>query len=451
MATEKRFFPTSIVDEIASLFEVSTQNSLTYGFTLTLEGEVNSEVVRETLDACLDLYPKLKCVLVNHYPSLKRWFRYSWEYRDIKGEDILEEIEDLDPKRICKDAISYFRHYHFSHSIDITRETPLKVMLIRQPRWVHLVFFVHHAASDGIGFIFFLQNFIKFYEEIFYHHKKEVDYSPDFKSISLPESRFRREHFSLWYHYDYLKYSALLQREPAAQLRSEGRESSTKRLPATIREITPFQLKKIRTTVKKHHTTINHYLLAAMFNTIKKWNPQWDNNLERIHINVPVNLRSPEDRTLGNIHSAFNISFRPELIDNMDNMLKLIREEQTALMECDFARTNANITWLSKPIPLKLKMLIFKHRAHSFYPTFTLSNMGIGHLNPQHKDEEGFHYMGPARICSISTIANPVTWPQVVVLTYNDRMVMSLSVSRSRFSLEAAERFLDSYIQELTE
>jgi hypothetical protein len=57
--------------------------------------------------------------------------------------------------------------------------------------------------------------------------------------------------------------------------------------------------------------------------------------------------------------------------------------------------------------------------------------------------------MGPARICSIHCIASPVPWPQVDIITYNGRMSMSLSVLRSRFSSEDAEKFLDSFIKEL--
>jgi len=451
MVSEQRFFPASIADEVAYLFQVSTQSSLTFGFIITLEGEVSVEVVREALDACLNLYPKFKCVLVNHYPSLRRWFRYSWEYRDITSRDILEEIEDLNPNHSRKDVMSYFRHYHFLYCIEVTRQTPLKVVFLRQPKWVNLIFFCHHAATDGIGFVFFIQRFIQFYEESFYHQKKKDEYAPDFRVISQPEIKFPWRHFSLRNYYAYLKYNALLQREPSAQVRSRGGGDLMKTLPAVVREISPPQLKMIRTTVKRYRTTINHYLLATMFRTIKKWNQQWGEKSERIYINVPVNLRSPEDRILGNILSAFNISFRSDMIDNNGRFLKLIQEEQTSLMESDLARTNVNLTWFLKPLPLKLKMLMFKHYAHTFYPTLTLSNMGICYLNPHQKDKEGFHYMGPARICSISAIANPVKWPQMVIMTYNERMAISISVSRSRFSLETVESFLDFFIRELIE
>ncbi|UCG94205.1 MAG: hypothetical protein JSW13_00070, partial [Candidatus Aerophobus sp.] len=92
-----------------------------------------------------------------------------------------------------------------------------------------------------------------------------------------------------------------------------------------------------------------------------------------------------------------------------------------------------------------------KHHIHSFYPSLSFTNLGIFPPNPSHKKEEGFHYMGPARICSISCIGIANPWPMVLVLTYNDRMAISLSVSSSRFSFEVVERFLDSFIQELTE
>jgi NRPS condensation-like uncharacterized protein len=299
--------------------------------------------------------------------------------------------------------------------------------------------------------MFFLQSFVKFYEELFYHHTIEDSASPLFKSISQPEKRFPREHSSPRCYYKYLEHFSLLQRDPPVQLQSErGEEDLAKQLPVTARELTPLELKHIRTTAKKHHTTINHYLLAAMFVTIKKWNEQWDNIAERIYINIPVNLRAREDCTLGNIISGFNISFRPEGIETRDKLLPLVREEQASALKHDIARTNVNITWLLKPLLLSVKKLMFKQRGHKLYPTFTLSNMGIGHFNPQHMDEEGFQYLGPARIARINVIANPVIWPQMVVLTYNNRMTMSLSVSRSHFSLNGAEQFLDSYIQELT-
>ena len=76
---KKQFYQASIVDELAHLMEKPLNTSITQGWTFTLEGEVNSSAIREALDRCLTLYPKLKCTLTKDYPSFKRAFRYCWE------------------------------------------------------------------------------------------------------------------------------------------------------------------------------------------------------------------------------------------------------------------------------------------------------------------------------------------------------------------------------------
>ncbi len=449
--TEKKFFPASIIDETVYIMERVIRTSLTGTFIITLEGEVSSKVVREALDACLNLYPKFKCVLVNNYPSPKRWFRYCWEYRDTKSENILKEIPDLNQNYNPQEVFTYCMQNHLFTFLDITRQVPVQLTLIRQPNQVTLLFTFHHAAVDGIGVILFIQEFIQLYEKIFYHRKTDDDYSPDFKAISQPEIKFPWRHFSLRNYYAYLKHSILLKREPSAQIQTQGRKDSKRMLLTAVREINTSQLKTIRTTVKKYHVTFNDYLLAAMFQTIKKWNQQGGEKSQRIYINVPVNLRSPEDATVGNILSGFNISFMPGLIGEKQEMVRLIRKEFISMMKNDMARTILSLSWILKLIPLKIKMLMFKHHPQTLYPTLALSNIGICNPNPSHKDKEGFHYMGSARISNISFITSAVPWPQVVVLTYNERMTICLSVFRSHFSQEAAEKLLDSFVIELTE
>jgi len=59
--------------------------------------------------------------------------------------------------------------------------------------------------------------------------------------------------------------------------------------------------------------------------------------------------------------------------------------------------------------------------------------------------------MGPARILNMCFIGYAAPWPQLVAMTYNGRMTISLSVFRSQFSLESAEAFLDSFIEAINE
>jgi len=448
---ERHLFPASIVDELTYCVEKTDKNPLIQGWIFTLEGEVCSRTLQAALDTSLNYYPKFKCLIVKNYPSLKRWFRYCWEYRDIKSRDVFQEIEDHEPSRSNRDATAYYIQNHFALSMDIDYQSPLKVLLIRQPKQASLIFVFHHAAVDGIGGSFFIQKFIQFYEDIFYQRKKEDEYPPDFKSISQPEIKFRWYHFSPKCIYSYLKYTALLRKEPAAQLHPQGEEEGTRKFLAVVREIPPQQFKTIRTISKNYQATINDHLLASMFQTIKKWNAKWTDKSERIYITVPLNLRSPEDRTMGNILSGFNISLRSESIGKKVKTVRLVQEDLTSMLKNDIARTTVNLAWFLKLIPLKIKLLFYKHLPQIASPTFSLSNLGVFSPNSSHKDEKGFHYMGPARICSITGIPPAGQWVGMAVFTYNNRMALSLTALSSQFSSEAAGELLDSFIGELIE
>jgi len=451
METAKQLFPASIVDEAAYLAEIANRSSLTNWLILTLEGEVPSRTIQDTLDACLDLYPKLKCILVNHYPSLKRWFRYRWKCQDITSGDIFQEIKDVNVAHDPREVVSYCQKNNYLSNLDITSHSPSKVLLVRNTDSTMLIFMSHHAALDGLGGFLFLRNFIRIYEDIFYHKNKERKYIPDFEAISQPEIKFRLDRSSLSSFYNFLKHSSLMLRETPVQLHPQDGEGPEGKLLAVAQEVDPDQFKQIRKHAKEHHVSLNDYLLAAMFQTIKNWNQQWNEKPGRIYINMPVSLRSPSDPITGNFISGFNISFRPELIGEKGELLKLINKKRFSLMKSNVATGALNMLVPFKLLPLKLKEYLSTHSSPTLHPTLTFSNLGIAILNASHRDEEGFHCMGPARICRTIPINFLAPWPQVDALIYHNRIVITLSVFRSRFSPEAAEKFLNSFIRELTE
>jgi hypothetical protein len=71
---------------------------------------------------------------------------------------------------------------------------------------------------------------------------------------------------------------------------------------------------------------------------------------------------------------------------------------------------------------------------------------GIHHVQGIHPDEA----LGSARIRTMCFIGYAAPWPQLIALTYNNRMNISLSVFRSQFSLQAAQDFLNAFIEEIT-
>jgi len=122
-----------------------------------------------------------------------------------------------------------------------------------------------------------------------------------------------------------------------------------------------------------------------------------------------------------------------------------------ALTRNDIAQTMVNLSCLLKPIPLALRKLLLKYAIPGFSPTLLLSNLGVLSPNPSHKDEQGFHYLGPARICNIHLIPNAGTWPDLLVSTYNKQLAVTIAVVSSCFSQEEAERFLNCFVSTLME
>ena len=270
--TKKQILPASIADETAYFMEQAVNSCITGGWILSLEGTIDSNIIARALDATLNYYPKFKCTLSKKYPSLKRWFRYCWEYHDdITSADILDEVDETDTNPE-EDVLSYYRRFHPSHRIDVTRQVPVKVLLIKQLKHAVIIIFFHHSATDGIGCHLFIRKLIQFHDEILFDQKPIDDASPDFKLISQPKITAPWRNVSLREFYSFLRVKAFLQREPAVQIHCPGGEGSWGASMAVGREILPHQFKRLKATAKKTHVTLNDYLISAMFQSIKQWN-----------------------------------------------------------------------------------------------------------------------------------------------------------------------------------
>ena len=448
--TEKRFFPSSIIDDITYCTDRAYANlSLNYAWIFTLEGEVSTDVAQRALDNTLHFYPKARCILVNSYPSYKRWFRHCWQYTRTTAKDILEEIQLPGSHCSSEGAVNYYITNHARFSIDLSYQVPLKVVLLRTPQRVFLFFIMHHAVADGLGGFFFIQKFIQYYEDIIYGREQDLPNQPDFNSISSPEIKFRWSNFSSRFLRPHFRHFSLMRREPSLSLFSHKTEGISGDFLATVRNLTPPQLEAIRTITKRNKATINDYLLASMFKTIKAWSQQWTDQSNRLYITVPISLRPPEDRTLSNILSGVTVSLKPEQIGGKEEMLPLIREEINTMVNSNMPRTVNNLSSLLKPLPIPLRISIMKHSTPSIAPSIVMSNMGILSPNPIHRDEDGFDYMGPARICNIHGMPPVGAWPMLFICAYNKRMIFNLSFLNSYFSQETGERFLNAFLEEI--
>ncbi|MBN2297746.1 MAG: hypothetical protein JXM72_04095, partial [Deltaproteobacteria bacterium] len=349
----ERLFPASIVDDITHCVDRAYPGLvLNYAWILTLEGAVSTEICLKALDKTLDYYPKSRCILTDQYPSWKRRFRYCWKMTGCEGRDIFREMNLPDANSTIEDVLGYYVTNHASLAMELSSHIPLKVLLIRQPERAFLFLIMHHAAADGLGGFFFIQKFIRYYEDLLYGREETNAPAVNFEDISLPDVRFRWSDFSPRSLRPFLQNYLLMLREPALNVYPGKTKTIIGTFNATVRDIPPERLTGIRGIAKQHGSTINDYLLAAMFKTVKKWSGEWTAPADRIYITVPMSLRPPEDRTLSNILSGVTISLKPASIGAAEEMLPRIRKEIATLAERNVARTLIHFSSLLKPLPV---------------------------------------------------------------------------------------------------
>jgi NRPS condensation-like uncharacterized protein len=448
---ESKLFPLSIVDDLIYCLDKAYPSLVfNYAWILTLEGEVSTEILLNALDKTMDYYPKSRCVITDEYPSYKRWFRYCWKLTECPSRDIFREmVLPADTQFTFEDALTYYVDHHALLAIDLSSHIPLRVLLIRQPGRAYLFFIMHHAAADGLSGFFFIQQFIRYYEDMLYGRKEVNAPAVKFEDISLPDVRFRWRHFSPRRLRPFFENFFLTLKEPPLNTYPAKTRTIIGKFNATVRWLSPDRMVEIRHASKQYGATVNDYLLATMFQTVKKWCREWITPSDRIYINVPMSLRSPEDRTLSNIFSSVTMSLKPGLITGKEEMLPLIRKEIAALTASKIAETLINFSLLIKPLPIVSRRSHYRALTPSYASTIVLSNMGILSPNPSHRDEEGFHCLGGARIRELYGIPAVHVWPMLLLYTYNDRMIFNMSFLESYLSPEAAGSFIDSFLSEL--
>ena len=92
MQAKPQFFPASIMDETAYFMERAGNTTVTNGWTLTLEGEVDLGSVMKALLATFDCYPKYKCVLAKTTLLSSDGFATAGIRESVNPENVFQEM-----------------------------------------------------------------------------------------------------------------------------------------------------------------------------------------------------------------------------------------------------------------------------------------------------------------------------------------------------------------------
>lgn len=359
MEKSRKLIPLSCVDKFVLAID-SKDEPMVFHVIATLKGGVNPERLNQAFLSAIEFHPVMKTVI-----SRGKIFRgkYFWPLREVK-EDFDRNILAFQDLAKLKDE-EYERRLSLwlNTPIDLEREFPFKVLLIRRKEFeFSLIFSFHHCATDGTGARCFILTAIGQYikgsgDLSLPGHMEEPKKGDELLRSAVSQGSgwrgFRKRTSSLLGLFPIL-IAKLYPPTRVAYERSrqlgrvhiihgtinaselKGVTYMSKSLGVSIKDlVTAISPDLVRSglfddvtafTEKMRLGTINDLLLAACFRAVERWNRIHGRISKKISIMVPINIR-PMDHlyeTVSNQLSMISISTNTKDRDDPSELLSTV-------------------------------------------------------------------------------------------------------------------------------
>jgi NRPS condensation-like uncharacterized protein len=218
----------------------------------------------------------------------------NWRYFDAGYSwDILDRLSEV-PFRIaeCADELAVDeareRHFDFSPSLDVA--PPFAVLLAHAPAGDAIVLNLNHAAADGIGAARLMLSILRAYAE-------EEDPVPAFDPLEVRDVLALAGADSAAERYQRTRALMRLAAQQGAPATRVARDGATDR-PGYGFEFMSLPADETAALADRRPpgSTFNDVLLGALAVTVARWNELHGQEVGRIALTMPVNLRPEEWR-----------------------------------------------------------------------------------------------------------------------------------------------------------
>ena len=347
-----------------------------------------------------------------------------------------------------------------SESIDLRREVGLRIWFRVGDDACRITLQVHHACTDGTGVYRFLGDLLACYG-IRTGDGKDL---PELSNVDPRLLRDRRRRMSktaqgsarsfvktgLGHAWDVFGKRVRPLSTPAAATPSP----KTSFPGICSRSFTRDEHKALRAAAGAHGVMLNDLLLAEMFQTVRQWNQQLDNQPGRdwLRIMMPYDLRDKDDYEMpaANMTSYTFITRRSSDCEDFDRLVRDIRDETARIKHGRMGTTFIDAIMLADFAPRVLRYLLGRDRCIS---TVILSNIGEPSRRftarlPRRRGKVVCGNLVLEAICGVPPLRkrSHATW---AIFTYAREMTISLRCDPYRFTSEQTAALLDIYMQRL--
>lgn len=233
--------------------------------------------------------------------------------------------------------------------IDLTREIGLRIAVRHDRTIARVSFQFHHAATDGLGAMRFIGDWLGIYGQLTAATGVEI---PELEPVNLELLKHRSQ---LWPTGDkprrgflartvcrVLQFLSQMPVPLAPPSRSRGRPAGEQQLPPFVTRKLPRDVYKgLKDEAAARGATVNDLLVLDMFQTIREWNRQHGRNAEGgwYRIGVPLSLRTPLEDELpaANVLSFLFLTRRARDCDPQrdreDELLSYVHRETETVVQ----------------------------------------------------------------------------------------------------------------------
>ncbi len=432
---------------------------MVFHLILTVEGQVDVPRLSQALISVLRRHPGMRATVCR---GRFRCFRRVREPCENETLNVLDLGESRKPDNLdCVDVDSRYEECLYewmNRPLDIEREFPLRVLLLRRSASeCTLVFTFHHTSADGLRALGFVREVVESYNGEIRGDTQSADDPRMFQRgdelFQLAQAQRPRVR-----HY-YLKIvSSLFHRffvapfSPPARI-VHDRSGDSEDIYFCSATLKPAELGRIKAEAESVGVSVNDFLVAACFGAVEKWNASCGRRCNRISVMVPVDTR-PKGyrRVVSNQVSFISVSTRPRdrveaavLLRNVSTKIKHAARQRTAFGIIYFVYACSRL-----PLPIMTSIARFFILTRVYLDTVLLTNVGV--IWPRASGADGGESrMGNARIVDFRATA-PVVTPMGMSLytgTYNERVGITLAYKTALFSRNKAETFMSRYLDEI--
>ncbi|MEA2634030.1 MAG: hypothetical protein QOH92_797 [Chloroflexota bacterium] len=396
-----------------------------------LEARVGGRLDAERLARAL-------AVAVQQHP-IARARLASWRYSDRQYSwDILDRLSEV-PFQIanCRDeaALDKARERHFAFSPSLDTAPPFAALLAHVPDGDAIVLNLNHAAVDGIGAVRLMLSILRAYAQ-------KEDPVPSVDPLEVRDVLALAGAHSTAERYRRMRAVMRLAPRQLTPTTRVARDGGSDR-PGYGFDF--MSLSVDETTAVGHRrtpdTTVNDVLLGALAVTVARWNETHGQDVGRIALTMPVNLRPDawRNEVVSNLASYVTISLEPEERPDVRRAAAAAGRRTRAIKREGLAGIVVDV--LDR---LSVFSVGVKRRLPDLIPltgdvvvdTASLSNLGIVESPPKLDDSAG-----PVRAMWFSQPGRMPLGTCVGALTLNGRLHLALRYRHAQFDKSAARAF----------